>query len=69
MKMYAATTNLEGKPILLEYGTEGYYEMPEGFDVETYNKGMGVTEEDIEVMTAGSMFGWDIPAVTEWRNK
>jgi hypothetical protein len=64
MKNYAATTNLEGKPILLEYGTEGYYELSEGFDIETFNKGHGVTEEDIKVMTAGSMFGWDIPAVT-----
>ena len=64
-----ATTNLEGDPILLEKGTEGYRLLGTGFEIDKYNELVGADEEIINIMTCASMFGWDIPAVTNYEEK
>ena len=61
-----ATTNMDGKPIVLFRGSCGYYLKEDDFDIDAYNEARGVTEEAIRVMTCASMFGWDIPAVTNY---
>ena len=61
-----ATTNLEGAPVMIKKGTEGYWPMYPRFNVETYNEMVGADEEVVKAMTCASMFGWDIPAVTNY---
>lgn len=62
-----AAYNMGGEPILIVNGEIGYY--PFDGDVEAYNKWLGVDEETMKIMIAGSMFGWDIPAVTNYEVK
>jgi hypothetical protein len=62
-----ATTNLDGEQIIIKNGETGYYKVPAGLvDSDTYNEKHGATEEAIRVMFSASMFGWDIPAVTNY---
>ena len=62
-----ATYNMaDNRPILIVNGEMGYYPLSTGFDVEAYNKWLGIDEKDVEIMTAASMFGWDIPAVKNY---
>ncbi len=62
-----ATTNMDGKNIIIKNGRTGYFTYPEGLiDPDAYNKAYGADEKAIEVMTAASMFGWDIPAVQNY---
>ena len=62
-----AAYDMDGNPILIENGTMGYYPFPG--DVEAMNEWLGVDEETVKIMVAGSMFGWDIPAVTNYEVK
>ena len=61
-----ATTNMDGKPIMIKKGSEGYLLLGIDFPVDEYNRVNGVDEEMIRIMTCASMFGWDIPAVANY---
>lgn len=61
-----ATTNMDGKPIMIKKGETGYYLMDENFNPTAYNTVFDIDEEVIEIMTCASMFGWDIPAVKNY---
>ena len=63
-----ATTNLDGATITIRRDVEGYYLAP-GTDIEDFNTMTGADEEAIKVMTCASMFGWDIPAVTNYEEE
>jgi hypothetical protein len=66
-----ATTDMNGKPIVIIKGRSGYLPMSAGFDIDEYNArdGIRADEEVIRIMTCASMFGWDIPAVTDYEAK
>lgn len=62
-----------GETVAVCYGDRGYFknalcETPNGEqrDVDELNERVGVTKEQVAVMTAGSMFGWNIPLVTNY---
>jgi len=63
-----ATTNMSGRPIILIKGREGYLPMSAHFDIDEYNSRSEIMADEkiIEIMTCASMFGWDIPAVTNY---
>ena len=57
-----ANDNLdESKIIILKYGESGYYPTEYTGDAMVYNGQIGVTKYEMEAMSAGSMFGWDVP--------
>jgi hypothetical protein len=50
------------KPILIKAGVKGYFPAPTpDFDVEAYNRDMGVTPAQLKAMEIGSIFGFDVP--------
>jgi hypothetical protein len=61
--------------IAVRRGTAGYFSttldsvdmtLQQAKDVvDLYNRKLGVSEEQKQRMIAGSMFGWDVPSVTE----
>jgi hypothetical protein len=57
---------MDGEPIIIVKGTEGYYLAGESFPIDKYNAITETDEEAIKVMTCASMFGWDIPAVKNY---
>ena len=63
-----ATRNMDGKPIIIVNGAEGYYDFPDATDdtIAKYNAIVGATEAEIDLMVAGSMFGFDIPAIANY---
>lgn len=66
-----ATRNLDGHAIIIENGEIGYHlSLADGSftdeAIANFNKHMGADEKAVEIMTAASMFGWDIPAVTKY---
>ena len=63
-----ATTNMNGTPIIIIKGRDGYLPMSKAFDIDEYNarEDIKADEKIIEIMTCASMFGWDIPAVTNY---
>jgi hypothetical protein len=62
-----AAYDMDGNPIFILNGEKGYY--PFNGNVEAYNEWHNVDEEAMKIMVAGSMFGWDIPAVTNYEVK
>jgi hypothetical protein len=50
-----------GQPALVKRGEQGYWPRVHSFDVEVFNRRMGVTLAQAEAMLAGSMFGFDVP--------
>ena len=59
------------KLVRITWGQKGYEVFP-GIDSEEGREGvsmlndkLGLTDEEVEAMVAGSMFGWDIPIVTK----
>ena len=64
-----ATTNLDGKPIIIVNGESGYYLAGELFPIDKYNAITKATKEEIDLMVAGSMFGFDIPAILNYEPK
>jgi len=51
--------------IMVIWGQNGYFPVAENVDVDMMNKEvLNLTPEQVDAMKAGSMFGWDIPAVT-----
>ena len=61
-----ATTNMDGKPILITKGESGYMLMDKLFDPDAFNRVFDIDDEVINLMIAGSMFGWDIAAITNY---
>ena len=63
-----ATRNMDGDPIIIVNGDEGYYDFPLATDdsIAKYNSIVGATKEEIDLMVAGSMFGFDIPAIANY---
>ena len=64
---YAQTEN--GETVVIQYGKSGYSKNGycSGFwDVAELNERVGVTKEQADVMKGASMFGWDIPLVTNY---
>ena len=68
---YTQTEN--GETVAVCYGDRGYFknmacETPNGEqrDVAELNEDIGVTKEQADIMKGGSMFGWDIPLVTDY---
>jgi hypothetical protein len=61
-----ATFNMDGKPIMIERGESGYMLMTKDFDPDAFNKALDITEEEVNLMIVGSMFGWDVIAITKY---
>ena len=64
-----ATRNMDGHAIIIEKGVTGYYLTDGNLTnkaIDRLNEYMGADEKAVEVMTAASMFGWDIPAVKNY---
>jgi len=67
-----ATRNLDGHAIIIEKGEMGYYLTDGNLTdkaIGNFNEHMGADEEAVKIMTAASMFGWDIPAVTKYEEE
>jgi hypothetical protein len=56
------TLMVTGETIIIKRGESGYYNSTRQFDADTLNSELGITKAQKEAMTAGSMFGWDVPA-------
>jgi hypothetical protein len=50
----------DDSPIMIKRGETGYWPAP-GIDVDAENERLGVTPNQREAMTMGSMFGWGVP--------
>ena len=71
---YTQTEN--GENVIIHYGEMGYRTSANANlhigiggkkrDIDELNENVGVTKEQVAVMTAGSMFGWNIPLVTNY---
>ena len=61
---YAQTEN--GENVIIHYGEKGYFKNTLQGDVAELNEAIGVTKEQADVMIGGSMFGWNIPLVTDY---
>ena len=61
---YAQTEN--GENVIIHYGEKGYFKNTLRDDVDKLNEDIGVTKEQADIMKGGSMFGWDIPLVTNY---
>ena len=68
---YASLTN--GETVQIKYGAKGYFkdllytnQSHLKHSVEHLNENIGVTKEQADIMKGGSMFGWDIPLVTNY---
>ena len=61
-----ATRNMDGKPIIIVNGEEGYHLAGESFPIDKYNAIIGATKAEIDLMVAGSMFGFDIAAIANY---
>ena len=68
LPMSVATTTLAGDKMIIIKGRSGYLPMSPSFDVGGYNSRPLILADEaiIEIMTLGLMFGWDIPAVTDY---
>jgi hypothetical protein len=64
-KLCYAPHPVDGSVVMIRYGESGYHPQPgmTDFDRRESNGVLGLTEEDERMMMAGSMFGWDAPAV------
>lgn len=58
---FAENITEPGKIVVIKYGESGYYDSEYTGDCMELNEGIGVTEEQMRAMVAGSMFGWDVP--------
>ena len=61
---YASLT--DGETVSIYYGEKGYFKNTLPGDVAELNESIGVTKEQADIMKGGSMFGWDIPLVTDY---
>jgi hypothetical protein len=65
---YASLT--DGETVAIHYGENGYFKntlwVGEQRDVAELNEAIGVTKEQADVMIGGSMFGLNIPLVTDY---
>ena len=61
---YASLT--DGETVSIHYGENGYFKNTLQGDVAELNESIGVTKEQADVMIGGSMFGWNIPLVTDY---
>ena len=66
---YARTE--DGDVVQIMYGEKGYF-VPNvganlnGFNTDLLNEDIGVTKEQADIMKGASMFGWNIPLVTDY---
>ena len=48
-------------PIRLVRGVSGYFPVHHATNVARFNDERGITEQQVEAMLTGSMFGWECP--------
>ena len=56
--------------VMIKYGIKGYF--PTNYhvnDVDELNERKGVTKEQADIMKSASMFGWNIPLVSDYYKK
>lgn len=62
LPVMCATRNLDtGEAIILKRGESGYWTLPEGFTIDSFNAALAPTPSQIAAMEIGSAFGWDVP--------
>ncbi len=49
------------KPIRIVRGVSGYFPVHHATDVARFNNDRGITEQQVDAMLTGSMFGWECP--------
>lgn len=56
-----STSLIDNKVIIIKRGESGYYPIETTRTAEELNSVIGVTKEQVEAMSVGSMFGWNVP--------
>lgn len=51
----------DGRLVLIVRGESGYREADPHDVADMLNEQIGVTDEEVQCMTIGSMFGWEVP--------
>lgn len=72
--MCATMHPTEDYPIIIKRGECGYFPaklLRTSVDVKKFNDNFGITEEQVMAMSAGSMFGWQVPGAhpDAWKGK
>lgn len=60
---FAIKPGSDDEVVAIKKGERGYWTTKNMVpaDVDTFNKKLGVTKEQVEAMVAGSLFGFDVP--------
>ena len=53
--------------VAVQQGKSGYYPLETRYTAEHLNGALNIDPKAVDVMVAGSMFGWEIPAVTNYK--
>lgn len=67
-----AKNNMTGETIQIKYGESGYYRLADNYrsiDPMILNEKIGVSFEQMQAMSVGSMFGWNVAGVNPDRYK